>query len=72
MGRILNPRLYKLVSQDVISRHVYPLLIDKKSVDPDANYKYMMLNTYIDTTSTIAISTNISNKTVIGAMTTID
>jgi len=47
-------------------------LIDKKSIDPDANYRYMMFNTYIDATSVIAISSSISNKTVIGSMTTID
>ena len=38
MARICNPRLYKVVTQDVIQRKVFPLVIDKKAIDPQANY----------------------------------
>lgn len=72
MGRILNPRSYYQVCQDVLKRRAYPLVIDKKSVDQKANYLYKMLNTYIEKTSTISISSTVSNDCVIGAQTEID
>ena len=56
----------------MIKRRVYPLVIDKKSVDPKSNYLYKMLNTYIEKSSSISISSVVSNDCVIGAGTEID
>ena len=54
-ARIYNPRLYGVVSQDIISRKAYPFVIDKQSVDQKANYHYKMMSTYIDKTATVSI-----------------
>jgi len=47
-GRIFNPRTYAVVSNDVICRRVYPLVIDKMAIDPLSNYLMKMPNIYIE------------------------
>ena len=48
MARLFNPRMYGIVTQDILARKLYPIVLDKKSVDARANYQNKMLNTYID------------------------
>lgn len=66
-ARIFNPRIFGLVNQDIIKRKVYPLVIDKKAMDPNSNYVTKMLNTYIDKSARISMTANISNNVVIGS-----
>lgn len=68
-SRLINPRAYGIVTQDIISRKAYPMVVDKKSVDAKANYVNKMLNTYIDQSANIAVSSKVSNRSVIGPKT---
>lgn len=72
IARIHNPRMYGQVTQDILRRKAYPFVINKKSVAPGANYQYKMLNSYSDATCSIAISSHLSNGSVVGAEATID
>lgn len=72
MARIIDPRLYGLVSHDILSRKVYPFVIDKMAIDAKSNYKYKILSTYIDKSAVISMSTNVSDNCVVGRKTEID
>ena len=68
-ARLFNPRMYGIVTQDILARKLYPIVLDKKSVDARANYQNKMLNTYIDRSSQIPVSSLVSNNCVIGPQT---
>lgn len=68
-GRISDPRLYKQISQDILARKVYPIVIDKKAIDLKANYKFKMSNIYIDQSAQISMSARVYNNSVIGQKT---
>lgn len=70
-GRIFNPRTYAVVSNDIICRRAYPLVIDKKAVDPLADYQIKMPNIYIDRRAQTHVSSAILNNVIIGAQTEI-
>ena len=72
MARICDPRLYGIVTQDILQRKAFPFTIDKKSIDSKSNYQYKMLSTYIDKSASIAISSHVSNNSVVGLNTVID
>ena len=72
MGRIHDPRLYGIVSKDVLQRKAYPLVIDKKAIDSNSNYEYQMISRYIEESAQIAISSHVSNVSVIGSNSIID
>ena len=72
VARIFNPRSYFQVTQDIIKRRAYPLVIDKKSVDQNSRYQFKMVNTYIEKTSSVSISSTVSNDSVVGSKTEID
>jgi translation initiation factor eIF-2B subunit epsilon len=48
------------------------LVIDKKAVDRSSDYLYKMLNTYIEKTSSVSITSTVSNDCVIGAKTEVN
>lgn len=56
-GRIFNPRTYSVVSNDIICRRAYPLVLDKTAIDPQSNYIMKMPNVYIEKTAHLHVST---------------
>lgn len=54
-ARISNPRLYGVVSKDVILRHAYPMVINKKSIDQVHSYNLSKQNTYIDNSAQVSV-----------------
>jgi translation initiation factor eIF-2B subunit epsilon len=71
-ARIANPRLYGVVTRDVISRRAYPMVIDKRSMDKEHNYNFSMPNTYIDNSVQISVQSTVGENSVIGKDTSID
>ena len=61
MARLIDPRLYGIITQDVLARKAFPLVIDKMAVDSTQNYEYKMFNSYVDNTSTINITSKVGN-----------
>ena len=37
-SKLFNPKMYGIVTQDILARKLYPIVLDKKSVDARANY----------------------------------
>jgi len=64
-ARIFNPRMLSIVANDVLAKKVYPLVIDKKTVDPMADYRIKMPNIYIDKKAMIHVSTQATNNVAI-------
>lgn len=38
MARISDPRMYGIVTKDILSRMVYPIVLDRKAIDLKAEY----------------------------------
>lgn len=72
MARLVDPRLYGIITQDILSRKAYPLVIDKAAVDSRGHYKFEMHNQYIDKSSTLDVTVNISNNVAIASNVMID
>ena len=72
MARICDPRLYGIITSDILQRKAFPFVIDKKSIDNQALYQYKMLSTYIDKSTQIAISSHVSHNSAVGQQTSID
>mmetsp|Transcript_18291 Transcript_18291/g.28109 ORF Transcript_18291/g.28109 Transcript_18291/m.28109 type:complete len:177 (+) Transcript_18291:733-1263(+) len=70
-ARVANPRLLGVVSRDIVQRHVYPLVVDMRTIDSKANYQYMMPDKYIEKTSSVQISSQIDSNSVVGYQTSI-
>lgn len=71
-GRIFNPRTYAVVSNDVICRRVYPLVLDRSAIDPKSSYLIKMPNIYIEKRAHLHVTTQILNNVSIGQSTEID
>lgn len=72
MARLVDPRMYGIITQDVLARKAFPLVIDKASIDPKANYDYKLFNSYIDQSAVIAINSKTSHGCAIARDISID
>lgn len=39
-ARILDPRTYSEVTQDILSRYLHPMVVDSKLLFPTSNYHF--------------------------------
>ena len=65
-ARVLDPRTYAVITQDILSRHMHPLVVDSKLLCPKSNYTFQSFNKYFDSEVTVALNTNVSNNSQIG------
>lgn len=72
MARMVDPRMYGIITQDVLARKAFPLVIDQASIDSRANYDYKLFNCYIDQSAIIAINSTTSHSCAIAREITID
>lgn len=72
MARLVDPRLYGVISQDVLARRAYPLVIDKAALDPKSSYIYEMGHIYIDQTASLDVTVSVSGGCAIARQTHID
>ena len=56
-GRVFNPRTYSVVSNDVICRRVFPLVLEKRAIDTKSNYLMKMPNIYIEKEANVHVTT---------------
>lgn len=56
-GRILDPRTYGAITQDILSRYLHPLTIDSKLLCPKNNYTFHSFNKYYDQGVSVALNT---------------
>lgn len=48
-ARVLDPRTYGAITQDILSRHLHPFVVDSKLLCPKSNYIFQSFNKYFDT-----------------------
>lgn len=65
-ARILDPRNYGAITQDILSRHLHPMTLDSKLLCPKNNYTFHSFNKYYDQGVQIALNTTVSNNCAIG------
>ena len=71
-ARISDPRIYGIVTKDILSRKVYPFVLDKATIDHNADYNYKMTSIYIDKRAHVNVQAQIFNNSAIGEKSTID
>lgn len=69
-ARVKNSREYDVVSKDILGRWTYPLCPDSNML-PDHNYRFEKGNIYKEESVSIARSSAVKRKVVLGAQTTI-
>jgi translation initiation factor eIF-2B subunit epsilon len=65
-ARVLDPRTYGAISQDILSRHLHPFVVDSKLLCPKGAYSFSGFNKYFDTDVQVALNTTVSNNCQIG------
>jgi UDP-3-O-[3-hydroxymyristoyl] glucosamine N-acyltransferase len=70
-AKVSNPRIYGQVTKDVLQRKVFPLVIDKRALDPVANYRLNQAMAYIEKSALLDVTAQVTKNTVIGAKTDI-
>jgi translation initiation factor eIF-2B subunit epsilon len=68
-ARVLDPRTYGAITQDVLSRHLHPLVVDSKLLCPKSSYTFQSFNRYFDQDVQVALNTNVSNNSMLGKYT---
>lgn len=61
-ARMLDPRTYGEITQDILSRHLHPLVVDSKLLCPRNNYQFQSINKYFDSDIQVALNTIVSNN----------
>eukprot|EP00347_Sterkiella_histriomuscorum_P009530 403340855 len=61
-ARILDPRTYAEVTQDILSRFLHPFVIDSKLLFPNSNYHFQSFNKYLEGDVQIGLGSTISNN----------
>lgn len=68
-ARVLDPRTYGAITQDVLSRHLHPLVVDSKLLCPKSSYTFQSFNRYFDQDVQVALNTTVSNNSMLGKYT---
>lgn len=65
-ARVLDPRTYGAITQDILSRYLHPFVVDSKLLCPKNNYTFQSFNKYYDSDVQVALNTSVSNNCQIG------
>lgn len=72
MARLVDPRHYGVITQDVLARRAYPLVIDKAALDSKSAYLYEMNHIYIDQAASLDVTVSVSGGCAIARQVVID
>lgn len=70
-ARILDPRTYEAVTQDILARYLHPLVLESKLLCPKSHYTYSTINKYFDSGVKLNIEATVGSNCVIGQNTEI-
>jgi hypothetical protein len=65
-ARILDPRTYGAVTQDILARNAHPFVLDSKILCPVNNYTFSGINKYYEEGVQVTLTTKVSNNCVLG------
>lgn len=65
-ARVLDPRTYGAITQDILSRYLHPMVVDSKLLCPKSNYVFQYFNKYFDQGVQVALNTTVTNNSQIG------